>query len=36
LPDRAVVITIDDGYRSVYTDAWPALKQYEGNESCRC
>ena len=28
LPDRAVVITIDDGYRSVYTDAWPALKQY--------
>jgi peptidoglycan/xylan/chitin deacetylase (PgdA/CDA1 family) len=28
LPERAVVITIDDGYRSVYTDAWPALKQY--------
>jgi len=28
LPDRAVVITIDDGYRSVYTEAWPALKQY--------
>lgn len=28
LPDHAVVITIDDGYRSVYTDAWPALKQY--------
>ena len=28
LPDRAVVITIDDGYRSVYTKAWPVLKQY--------
>ena len=28
LPDRAVVITIDDGYRSVYTEAWPVLKQY--------
>ena len=29
LPDRSVVITIDDGYRSVYTDAWPVLKQYD-------
>jgi len=28
LPDRAVVITIDDGYRSVYSEAWPVLKQY--------
>ena len=28
LPDRAVVITIDDGYRSVYTQAWPVLKKY--------
>ena len=29
LPDRAVVITVDDGYRSVYTEAWPVLKQYD-------
>jgi peptidoglycan/xylan/chitin deacetylase (PgdA/CDA1 family) len=28
LPDRAVVITVDDGYRSVYTEAWPILKQF--------
>ncbi len=28
LPDHAVVITIDDGYRSVYTKAWPLLKEY--------
>lgn len=28
LPERAVVITIDDGYRSVYSDAWPILKEY--------
>ncbi len=28
LPDRAVVITIDDGYRSVYMEAWPVLKKY--------
>lgn len=28
VPDRAVVITIDDGYRSVYTEAWPVLKEY--------
>lgn len=26
LPDRAAVITIDDGYRSIYTVAYPALK----------
>jgi peptidoglycan/xylan/chitin deacetylase (PgdA/CDA1 family) len=25
LPDRAAVITIDDGYRSIYTVAYPAL-----------
>lgn len=28
LPDRSVVITIDDGYRSVYDNAWPLLKEY--------
>jgi len=28
LPDRAVVITIDDGYRSVYENAWPLLKEF--------
>lgn len=27
LPDRAVVITFDDGYRSVYTTAFPELKR---------
>lgn len=27
LPDRTVAITIDDGYRSVYTEAWPRLKE---------
>lgn len=26
LPDRAVAITIDDAYRSVYDQAWPRLK----------
>ncbi len=25
LPDRTVGITIDDGYRSIYTEAWPRL-----------
>ena len=29
LPDRAAVITIDDGYRSIYTVAYPALKQFQ-------
>jgi len=29
LPDRSVVITIDDAYRSVYTGAWPVLKLYD-------
>ena len=28
LPARSVVITIDDGYRSVYEKAWPLLKEY--------
>lgn len=28
LPRRAVVITIDDGYKSVYTVAYPTLKKY--------
>lgn len=26
LPERAVAITIDDAYRSVYTEAWPRLR----------
>ena len=29
LPDKAVVITIDDAYRSVYESAWPILRQYQ-------
>ena len=28
LPNKSVVITFDDGYRSVYTNAFPILKQY--------
>lgn len=28
LPERCVLITIDDGWRSVYTDAYPVLKEY--------
>ncbi len=28
LPENSVVITIDDGYRSTYTEAWPVLKEY--------
>lgn len=28
IPERAVVITIDDGYRSVYDVAWPLLQKY--------
>lgn len=27
LPDKAVVITFDDGYRSIYENAWPILKR---------
>lgn len=27
LPDRTIGITIDDGYRSVYTKAWPRFKK---------
>lgn len=28
LPARAAVITIDDGYKSVYHEAWPVLKSF--------
>ncbi|HEX6592913.1 MAG TPA: poly-beta-1,6-N-acetyl-D-glucosamine N-deacetylase PgaB [Moraxellaceae bacterium] len=28
LPDKAVLITFDDGYRSVYDHAWPLLKMF--------
>ncbi|MFZ5762516.1 MAG: polysaccharide deacetylase family protein [Thermodesulfobacteriota bacterium] len=28
LPEKTAVITIDDGYRTIYTNAWPLLKQY--------
>ncbi len=27
-PEKSVVITVDDGYRSTYTEAWPVLKSY--------
>jgi len=27
-PERAVMITLDDGYRNVLTTAWPVLRQY--------
>jgi len=29
LPSKAVVITFDDAYKSVYTDAFPLLKKYK-------
>lgn len=28
LPEKAVVITIDDGYKSTYTQAWPICKSF--------
>lgn len=28
LPERAVLITFDDGYQSVWDNAWPILKQF--------
>ena len=28
IPDKSCVITIDDGYRSGYTTAWPILKKF--------
>jgi len=29
VPEKSVVITIDDGYRSVYKVAWPILQKYQ-------
>ncbi|MFZ9653086.1 MAG: poly-beta-1,6-N-acetyl-D-glucosamine N-deacetylase PgaB [Steroidobacteraceae bacterium] len=29
LPDKAVLLTFDDGYRSVYDHAWPILKMFK-------
>lgn len=29
IPERSVVITIDDGWKSVYTDAFPILKEFD-------
>ncbi len=28
IPDKSVLITIDDGWKSVYTDAYPVLKEF--------
>lgn len=28
IPEKSVVITLDDGWKSVYTDAYPILKEY--------
>ena len=28
IPDRSILITIDDGWKSVYTDAYPILKEF--------
>jgi len=33
IPPRAVVLTIDDGYRSVYETAWPLLQKYRAPAS---
>jgi peptidoglycan/xylan/chitin deacetylase (PgdA/CDA1 family) len=29
IPERTVAITVDDAYRSVYTEAWPRLRQLQ-------
>jgi peptidoglycan/xylan/chitin deacetylase (PgdA/CDA1 family) len=29
IPKKAVIVTIDDGYRSIYDIAWPILKKYK-------
>ena len=29
IPDKSVLITIDDGWKSVYTDAYPVLKEFK-------
>lgn len=28
IPEKAIVITLDDGWKSVYTDAYPVLKEF--------
>ena len=34
IPERAVVLTFDDGYRSVYKHAFPILKKYGISATC--
>jgi peptidoglycan/xylan/chitin deacetylase (PgdA/CDA1 family) len=34
IPDRAVVLTFDDGWRSLYTVAYPLLRQYGLRAEC--